>query len=177
MKILTACRMRPSNNQTSEASRLPFRADRVNVRAVSASFGAPRRNSKPRGFRGSLALALAHCTTICESFVFLRKLFGGATSCRSAGFQTCCIADFQVGGVLVVVRPAGLETRDTADLEVCATLVVASPRCAPAVVRCAGVDGIWSVNPSGSTSRALCAVRPASDRPGREFTWRSVAVL
>jgi hypothetical protein len=40
---------------------------------------------------------------------------------RGAGFQTCCIADFQVG--LAALRPAGLETRDTADLEVCATLV------------------------------------------------------
>ncbi len=37
----------------------------------------------------------------------------------SAGFQTCCIADFQVCGR--VPRPASLETRDTADLEVCAT--------------------------------------------------------
>jgi hypothetical protein len=33
-----------------------------------------------------------------------------------AGFQTCCIADFQVGSA--ALRPAGLETRDTADLEV-----------------------------------------------------------
>jgi hypothetical protein len=41
-------------------------------------------------------------------------------SLRSAGFQTCCIADFQVG--FPALRPAGLETRDTADLEVCATL-------------------------------------------------------
>jgi hypothetical protein len=40
---------------------------------------------------------------------------------RSAGFQTCRIADFQVGVVFNVVRPAGLETRNTADLEVCAT--------------------------------------------------------
>src|SRR5688572_30983063 len=39
----------------------------------------------------------------------------------SAGFQTCCIADFQVGRVFW--RSAGLETRDTADLEVCATLL------------------------------------------------------
>src|ERR1700733_5174147 len=38
---------------------------------------------------------------------------------RSAGFQTCCVADFQVG--TATLRPAGLETRDTADLEVCAT--------------------------------------------------------
>ena len=35
---------------------------------------------------------------------------------RSAGFQTCCAADFQIG-----TPQAGLETRDTADLEVCAT--------------------------------------------------------
>jgi hypothetical protein len=39
---------------------------------------------------------------------------------RSAGFQTCCAADFQVG--IAEVWPAGLETRGTADLEVCATL-------------------------------------------------------
>jgi hypothetical protein len=43
---------------------------------------------------------------------------------RSAGFQTCCIADFQVGRMLENARPAGLETRDTADLEVCATVAV-----------------------------------------------------
>jgi hypothetical protein len=42
-----------------------------------------------------------------------------ASILRSAGFQTCCAADFQVG--LTDLRPAGLETRDTADLEVCAT--------------------------------------------------------
>jgi len=35
---------------------------------------------------------------------------------RSAGFQTCCIADFQIGGSCDVVRCAGLETGDTADL-------------------------------------------------------------
>jgi hypothetical protein len=37
---------------------------------------------------------------------------------RSAGFQTCCIADFQIGWAFDVVRRAGLETGDTADLEV-----------------------------------------------------------
>ena len=65
----------------------------------------------------------------------------------SAGFQTCCIADFQVGRTPAVVQSAGLETRDTADLsvsaslrrdragakgeggEVCATGVAATPRC------------------------------------------------
>jgi hypothetical protein len=75
-----------------------------------------------------LLLSVSICTTIHESFVLLRKLFGGATPCRSAGFQTCCIADFQVGRALVIVRAAGLETRDTADLEVCATSVAALPR-------------------------------------------------
>src|SRR5208283_3486341 len=39
----------------------------------------------------------------------------------SAGFQTCCVADFQVGVALEIAQIAGLETRDTADLEVCAT--------------------------------------------------------
>jgi hypothetical protein len=42
---------------------------------------------------------------------------------RSAGFPTCCIADFQIGSACSVGRRAGLETRDTADLEVCATTV------------------------------------------------------
>ena len=42
---------------------------------------------------------------------------------RSAGFQTCRIADFQVGKTLKSTPFAGLETRDTADLEVCATRV------------------------------------------------------
>ena len=42
---------------------------------------------------------------------------------RSAGFQTCCIADFKVGGAMEFGLPADLEIPDTADLEVCATLV------------------------------------------------------
>ncbi len=40
---------------------------------------------------------------------------------RSAGFPTCCIADFQVGSGWGFGWLAGWETRDTADLEVCAT--------------------------------------------------------
>ena len=40
---------------------------------------------------------------------------------RSAGFPTCRIADFQIGGSFNAVMAAGLEARDTADLEVCAT--------------------------------------------------------
>jgi hypothetical protein len=49
---------------------------------------------------------------------------------RSAGFQTCCIADFQIGSAPKCQRPLGLskfadlEIRDTADLEVGATGVV-----------------------------------------------------
>ena len=51
----------------------------------------------------------------------LKYLFNEArTMLCSAGFQTCRVADFQVGSA--AVRPAGLETRGTADLEVCATL-------------------------------------------------------
>jgi hypothetical protein len=38
---------------------------------------------------------------------------------RSAGFQTCCAADFQVGGT--ALRAAGLETCGTAGLETCGT--------------------------------------------------------
>jgi hypothetical protein len=40
---------------------------------------------------------------------------------HSHGFQTCCVADFQIGGTAFAGLPAGWEARDTADLEVCAT--------------------------------------------------------
>ena len=36
--------------------------------------------------------------TICESFVIVRKFSGGTMPCRSAGFPTCCIADFKSAG-------------------------------------------------------------------------------
>jgi hypothetical protein len=66
--------------------------------------------------------------------------FAGSPACRSfeprnapedfrgAGFQTCGIADFQVGGAWTGSWLAGLETRDTADLEVCATVPLHRPR-------------------------------------------------
>jgi uncharacterized alpha-E superfamily protein len=47
---------------------------------------------------------------------------------RSAGFQTCGIADFQIGNVLDAEARAGLETGDAADLEFSAT---SSPSTAP----------------------------------------------
>ena len=53
---------------------------------------------------------------------------------RAAGFQTCRIADFPIGGSTVCrarlfdVPPAGWETRETADLEVCGTKKAAPPR-------------------------------------------------
>jgi hypothetical protein len=62
--------------------------------------------------------------TIDESFRSLRKFFAVPGRC-SAGFKTCCIADFQIGRVRESAQLAGLETRDTADLEVCATLAAA----------------------------------------------------
>lgn len=46
---------------------------------------------------------------------------------RSAGFETCCLADFKIGdawnmrNAFEYFRRAGLETCGTADLEVCAT--------------------------------------------------------
>jgi hypothetical protein len=40
---------------------------------------------------------------------------------RSADFQVCCTADFQIGAPRKVIAGAGLEARDTADLEVCVT--------------------------------------------------------
>jgi hypothetical protein len=44
-----------------------------------------------------------------------------ALQSRSAGFQTCCIADFQIGTASEVVRSAGFGTLDTADSEIGAT--------------------------------------------------------
>src|SRR5208283_2531277 len=49
---------------------------------------------------------------------------GKAAQNRSAGFQTCRIADFQIGCSCNVLRGAGLETGDTADSEVCATVLI-----------------------------------------------------
>jgi hypothetical protein len=70
------------------------------------------------------------CTAIRQNHRAPRGFFKATTaSLCSAGFQTCCIADFQVGRTSAIVQSAGLETRDTADLEVCATGVAASPRC------------------------------------------------
>jgi hypothetical protein len=63
--------------------------------------------------------------TIDESFRSLRKFFAVPGQC-SAGFKTCCIADFQIGRVRESAQLAGLETRGTAELEVCATLAAAS---------------------------------------------------
>ena len=47
------------------------------------------------------------------------------TTCPAgtAGFQTCCVADFQV--VMTSASLAGWETSDTADLEVCVTFAIA----------------------------------------------------
>lgn len=39
----------------------------------------------------------------------------------SAGFSTCCIADFQIGEARRTTGAAGMESCETADLEVCAT--------------------------------------------------------
>jgi hypothetical protein len=51
----------------------------------------------------------------------------GTPEACTAGFPTCCIADFQIGRAWtcrapwIGRRPAGLATRDTADMAVCGT--------------------------------------------------------
>jgi hypothetical protein len=52
----------------------------------------------------------------------LRCLAPSARHLCSAGFQTCRVADFQIGRRSECGRLAGLEARDTADWEVCATV-------------------------------------------------------
>src|SRR5437016_13208638 len=65
---------------------------------------------------------------LCPKCSQLAQISCEAAPGCSAGFQTCCIADFQIGGACDGARLAGLETHDTADLEVCATSVAAWPR-------------------------------------------------
>ena len=54
------------------------------------------------------------CTAFCQPPCAQRRFSKRTCRHRSAGFQTCCIADFQVGKASNFVRLAGLETRDTA---------------------------------------------------------------
>jgi hypothetical protein len=48
-------------------------------------------------------------------------VFGEIRPARSAGFQTCRVADFPIGKSCNPAVAAGLEARDTAELKVCAT--------------------------------------------------------
>ena len=50
-----------------------------------------------------------------------RGALGVQISFRSADFQVCRVADFQIGPPRKVIAGAGLEACGTADLEVCAT--------------------------------------------------------
>jgi uncharacterized membrane protein YgcG len=106
----------------------------------------------------------------------------------SAGFQTCCIADFQVG------RPrhnqnaqkcppiAGLETRDTAGLEVCATNSASEfglNRCGPAsfiVIACLllGFHAGARTNASGQSVYPVTQAPPAAPLPAASpQTWQT----
>ena len=71
---------------------------------------------------------------------------------RSAGFQTCCVADFQVGNAVQFGWPADLEIRDTADLEVCATLVAvcrSQPGITLILMICAWLCGVLDLPAAG----------------------------
>jgi hypothetical protein len=65
------------------------------------------------------------CYLLCLLSALIPGIFGRCP--RSVGFQTCRIADFQIGSARKLQRPlsisgyANLEIRDTADLEVGAT--------------------------------------------------------
>ena len=87
---------------------------------------------------------------------------------RSAGFQTCCIADFQVGNTVEFGWPADSEIRDTADLEVCATLVAASPRNKSMVhgdlvaASCSNRHYRWNHHKPAETYQNRCGPRPVT---------------
>ena len=93
------------------------------------------------------------------------------TAVRSAGFQTCCIADFPIcrprknPALGIVQRPAGLETRDTADSEVCATFQ-------PAVhwQSLTLFANIVSLPTNGKASRTAPSPQPSPSEREREKT-------
>src|SRR5690242_19789762 len=74
---------------------------------------------------------------------------------RSAGYQCCRIAVFQVGRTCE--RPAGLETRDTAGLETCAT--PQGSEWSPFAHRCSAAEG--------SLTHLLKTARPSTEHPRR----------
>jgi len=72
-------------------------------------------------------LHLSHDARIISEFFTTSVLTIKYRQSRSAGFPTCCVADFPIGVPSAYLtrqpgqRHAGWETRDTADWEVCAT--------------------------------------------------------
>src|SRR5256885_12356657 len=60
---------------------------------------------------------------LCPKCSQLAQISCEAAPGCSAGFQTCCVADFQIGGACDGARLAGFETPETADFEGCGTLV------------------------------------------------------
>ena len=58
---------------------------------------------------------------ILYPFFTVGRVLAAFHSDCSAGFQACCIADFQVGSWAIDTGLAGWETCDTADWDVCAT--------------------------------------------------------
>ena len=99
---------------------------------------------------------------------------GRVTPCapdRSAGFQTGCVADFQIGDVTDVLSYAGLETRDTADLEVCATKLPSAGRVqvADKLVRFfrPGLTEEYSVSMDGVRQDFIIEQQPVGEGPLR----------
>src|SRR5687768_15244023 len=81
----------------------------TSLRAVCCALSHRRKPTRPKRWRQQRGI---------------NEILFRLESVRSGGFQTCCIADFQVGRSCEYRRVAGLETCDTADLEVCATLLL-----------------------------------------------------
>jgi hypothetical protein len=122
-KAVLNCGFAPSQCYltTSSHSAKIFFEEARKPRTIGKNFWFP-------GFLMELILGAAslRCSAIRQNHHKPRRFFKATTAgLCSAGFLTCCIADFPVGRTLAVVQSAGLETRDTADLEVCATGVAA----------------------------------------------------
>ena len=86
---------------------------------------------------------------------------------RSAGFQTCRIADFQIGRPSNRPPASGLETCDTADLEVCAT-ALGPARCEltrrdfiRGAALCAVVGGLAAAESSATGAAPKTQAKPA----------------
>ena len=86
--------------------------------------------------------AFFQAISICQNRRGARRFSRHIGRRGSAGFQTCCIADFQIGEACKQARSKGLELSDTADSQVFAALDAARTRCGISGMKPRGLLGL-----------------------------------